>query len=51
MKRFSPSGGFKAPVILASALVLILFVSAAAQASEDLYRRLSVIAKGRSTRT
>jgi BASS family bile acid:Na+ symporter len=47
MKRFSPSGGFKATVILASALVIVLFVSAAAQASEDLYRRLSLIAKGR----
>lgn len=47
MKRFFPSGGFKAAVILASALVLILFVSAAGQASEDLYRRLSLIAKGR----
>jgi len=47
MRRFFPDGGFKAPVIAASALFLVLLVSSAAQASEDLYRRLSLIAKGR----
>ncbi len=46
MKSFFQSGKLKAPIILASALIIILFVSAAAQASEDLYRRLSLIAKG-----
>ncbi len=46
MKRFFQSGGFKAPVILAS-LLIILMVSGIAQASEDLYRRLSLIAKGK----
>jgi len=46
MKRFFQNGGFKAPVILASALIII-FVSAVSQASEDLYRRFSLIAKGK----
>jgi predicted Na+-dependent transporter len=45
MKRFFQSGGFKASVILAS-LLSIIFVSATSQASEDLYRRLSLIIAG-----
>lgn len=47
MKRLFRNGGFKASVILAAALIIVFFVAAAAQASEGLYRRLSLIAKGR----
>jgi hypothetical protein len=46
MMRFFQCGRFKAPVILAS-LLIIFVVSGVAQASEDLYRRLSLIAKGK----
>jgi BASS family bile acid:Na+ symporter len=46
MKRFYQSGEFKVPVILAS-LLIVLIVSGMAQASEDLYRRLSMIAKSK----
>ena len=46
MKCFFQNSGVKAPVILAS-LLIILVVSGFAQASEDLYRRFSLIAKGK----
>ncbi|MBA4395916.1 MAG: hypothetical protein C0394_00785 [Syntrophus sp. (in: bacteria)] len=46
MKRFFQSCGFKAPVMLAS-LFIMLVVSGIAQAGEDLYRHLSLIAKGK----
>jgi len=45
MKRFFQGGGFKAPVMLAS--LLIIMVSGIAQAGEDLYKHFSLIAKGK----
>lgn len=46
MKRFFQNGGFKAPVTLVSALIIIL-LSTISHASENLYRRLSLVAKGK----
>lgn len=45
MKRFFQSCGLKAPVMLAS--LLIIMVSGIARAGEDLYRHFSLIAKGK----
>jgi BASS family bile acid:Na+ symporter len=46
MKRFFARGGFKAFLIVAPVLAGVLFLTAAGQAGEDLYRRFSLIAKG-----